>query len=204
MSARSIWLVRHGETVGGSSVRYLGSSDVALAEIGREQMQRLAGRLTAQRFAALVHSPMARAVASARILAEALREQPPVVEVEAAFTEVHFGALEGLTEGEIEQRLPDWYRDWKAARVDRYPDGETFAGFAERVETGWQHCLERHPRGDLLLVAHKGVIKRVLAHALGLPWSEVRPWPLDLASLCVLEQARGRFTLLRFNEFGPT
>ena len=36
---RRIVLVRHGETVGNSSLRFHGSSDVALSDEGREQMR---------------------------------------------------------------------------------------------------------------------------------------------------------------------
>ena len=42
MAVRRLVLVRHGETEGESSVRFHGSGDVALSNLGRRQMQGVA------------------------------------------------------------------------------------------------------------------------------------------------------------------
>ncbi|MFO1052629.1 MAG: histidine phosphatase family protein [Planctomycetota bacterium] len=200
---RRLWLVRHGETVGGSSERYFGSTDIALSALGREQVERLAPRLGSCAFAALVHSPLSRAVDSARILCERLAAPPGIVEVEDDLREVDFGDLEGLTRGEIEARFPGFFDDWRAGRTHGYPGGESSAGFRARVAAGIDRALARHPAGDVCVVAHRGVIKSVLVHLLGLSWAQVRPWSLDLGSASILVHAEGdRWTLDRYNLIG--
>jgi len=64
-----IVLVRHGETVGQSSIRYFGATDVALSQRGREQMREAALALPGNAFPLVVSSPLSRAWESARIVA---------------------------------------------------------------------------------------------------------------------------------------
>ncbi len=57
---RRIVLVRHGETVGNSSVRFHGSGDVALSDEGRRQMRETAFRLRSEIFDLVMASPLQR------------------------------------------------------------------------------------------------------------------------------------------------
>jgi hypothetical protein len=58
-------LVRHGETVGNSSIRYYGRTDLALSDLGRAQMRgaalTLAGLLGARPLTRVFASPLIRA-----------------------------------------------------------------------------------------------------------------------------------------------
>ena len=192
---RRIVLVRHGETVGESSIRFHGSTDVALSDVGRRQIGALADRLCDDVFHAVVHSPLARARESAEILCAALAFTPEAVEAEPAFREVDFGANEGLTAEEIAAARPDWFARWRAGEVDRYPDGESIEGFRRRVAAGFHDACARHPRGDLLLVVHKGVVKAVLAACLAWTEESLRRFPVELGGTTVLRQSGSRFDL---------
>ena len=169
-------LVRHGETEGESSIRYHGRTDVALSELGRAQM-RLAGRAIAAdhggaNFARVFSSPLVRASEGARIVAG---ESAPLVTIDE-FAEVHFGLFEGLTADEIRQRYPGEFARWNADRLApgyTYPEGESRAGFANRVERGLERMLALWtPRGDseaddALLIAHRGVIRAIVRKLTG-------------------------------------
>ncbi|MEE9127453.1 MAG: histidine phosphatase family protein [Planctomycetota bacterium] len=200
MEERSLYLVRHGETVGESSVRYYGRTDVALSDVGRAQVQALAPLVRHVAFQAVVHSPLVRAQESAEILAAELLEPPALTEAAPDLIEVDFGDIEGLTDGEIAAKMPGWYRDWKAGSAPGFPGGETFSGFAQRMETAIDGLLARHPAGNLLVVAHKGVIKRALAHLLGLSPDAAAKINLDLGSLSVIACSdRQQLTLKHLN-----
>ena len=165
--AARFFLVRHGETEGESSIRYHGRTDVPLAELGRAQM-RLAGRAIetrhgAKKFARVFSSPLVRASEGARIVAG---DSVPLVTIDE-FVEVHFGLFEGLTADEIRERYPDEFARWNADRLApayTYPEGESRASFAERVERGLERILTLWtPRDhDALLVAHRGVIRAIV------------------------------------------
>ncbi len=160
-------LVRHGETVGESSIRYHGRTDVALSELGRAQM-RLASRAIETRhggidFTRVFSSPLVRATESARIVAG---DSAPLITIDE-FAEVHFGLFEGLTADEIRERYPDEFARWNADRLAptyTYPAGESRAAFTDRVERGLERMLALWtPRGDdALLIAHRGVIRAIV------------------------------------------
>jgi broad specificity phosphatase PhoE len=160
-------LVRHGETEGESSIRYHGRTDVTLSELGRAQM-RLVGRAIetrrrAKTFARVFSSPLVRASEGARIVAG---DSAPIVTIDE-FAEVHFGLFEGLTADEIRERYPEEFARWNADRLAptyTYPEGESRADFANRVERGLERMLTLWtPRDDdALLIAHRGVIRAIV------------------------------------------
>src|SRR2546421_1431415 len=99
-----VFLVRHGATVLSAEDRFAGATDVPLSEEGREQTRRLAERLSQEKIAAIVASPMGRTMETARILAE-----PHALEVEErdGLREISHGHWEQMTRREVEQRFPD-------------------------------------------------------------------------------------------------
>ena len=193
---RRLFLVRHGETEGESSIRYHGRNDVPLAEEGRRQARALISHLAGIRPVAIVHSPLQRARESAEILQVGLKLSEELLEEDEGLTEVFFGDIEGMTAGEIAVAMPEWFESWQAGRSEGFPGGETNADFAARVRQAFQALVERHPQGDLLAVAHRGVLRWGMQHLLG-P-GETRDLIVDLGSLTVL-RASDRYELETFN-----
>lgn len=186
MTERFLYLVRHGETVGESSIRYHGRNDVALSGLGREQITRLRPLVQHVPFRAVVHSPLSRARESAQILTDALQRDPGLVEEAPDLAEVDFGAMEGMTEAEIAMSLPDWFTAWKAGTATGYPGGETFDGFGARVGQAIDGVLARHETGNLLIVVHKGIIKRAMGRLLKMSTEAMDRLNPELGSLTVL------------------
>ena len=92
---RRIVLIRHGETDGESSVRFHGSSDVALSEAGRAHLRAAARTLRGEVFDLVVASPLRRSWEAAWIVSGGAP-----VRLEEDFREIAFGRWEGLTAGE--------------------------------------------------------------------------------------------------------
>ena len=88
---RRLVLIRHGETTGQSSIRFHGSSDVALSDEGRVQMREAARGLRTEVFDLIVASPLRRSWESARILSGGAP-----VRLEPDFREIDFGRWEGI------------------------------------------------------------------------------------------------------------
>jgi broad specificity phosphatase PhoE len=158
-----IELLRHGEPVGGR--RYRGKLDDALSEKGWQQMWHAVGdRADWQQ---IVTSPLQRCSAFAMALGE--RHGLPV-KVDARFAEVGFGSWEGRTREELEAEVPG-----QVARFLRDPVGNRPAGaellddFTTRVQAGLGDVLQTHAGQRVLLVAHAGVIRSIMAHVLGMP-----------------------------------
>lgn len=158
-SAHTIVLVRHGETVGESSIRYYGATDVALSGLGRSQMRATATRLAGRAFSLVVASPLSRARESADIVAPGAR-----VLVDERLREIDFGSWEGLTAEEIALRDPELYRAWQTGRPGfEYPLGEHRAGFRARIAESVDAILAGS-EPEILVVVHKGVIRQIVAH----------------------------------------
>ncbi len=153
-------IVRHGETVGDSRIRYHGINDVVLSSVGRAQSRHAEAVLAGEEFDHVISSPLARAWQTATILAPG-RD----IEIEDGLREVNFGRWEGLTREEIAKRDPILYDDWQAGGADfDYPGGDRRSDFRLRVVEALGRVLDRPGRSGLV-VAHKGVI-RVLVESL--------------------------------------
>ena len=157
-------LVRHGEAEGSVRGRCCGSLDPPLSDDGRRQM-RQASRLV-QRLAAVAiyASPRQRALDSARTL-----EMGAPLIIDERLCEIDFGLLEGLTYNEVADRYPDVWRLWMQAPVEvAFPEGERFDAFSARVDLAVAELTARHRGDGIVIVAHGGVNRLILARALGL------------------------------------
>jgi broad specificity phosphatase PhoE len=157
-----IVLVRHGETVGESSIRFHGANDVALSAKGREQARQASMLVSGDGVDRVFSSSLSRAWQTACILAPRR-----LVRLEPDFREIHFGRWEGLTKEEIAVRDPALYADWQAKKGGfEYPDGEARGHFRMRVLRGLEGV-----RGcgaeSAMVVAHKGVVRTIAEALLG-------------------------------------
>lgn len=186
---RRLWLVRHGETAGQSSVRFHGSNDVLLSDEGRAQVAALAPWLHGVSFAGVIHSPMARAIESATILADACQLSRQVLEVDERLREISFGDCEGMTAAEIEAAFPDFWREHRAGRAAAFPGGEPFGDYAGRVGGAARDWMAGEWPGDLLVVGHRGTVRQFARALLGWPKGRDDPFAVELGSLTVLREA---------------
>ncbi len=165
-----IVLVRHGETVGESSIRYYGATDVALSDLGREQVRRARLALPGDGFDLVLTSPLSRAWESARIV-----HPEGGIRLVAELREIDFGDWEGLTAEEIRARDPVRYEDWQRKRSGfEFPGGERRADFQRRIDTAVDGMLSSG-FSSLLVVVHKGVIRAIARRLLAAELPEGEP-----------------------------
>ena len=164
--ATRVVLVRHAETEKSGRGRCYGRLDVRLSPQGLRQAQALAAALAGPPLAAVYTSPLSRALDTARPIAAAQGLEPAVIE---ALAELDFGEVEGLRYDEIEAQRPELFRAWmdEPARV-RFPGGEGLPNLRARVVPALAEIRAHHEGHAVAVVAHGGVIRVVLADALGL------------------------------------
>jgi len=182
----TIDLMRHGEPVGGS--RYRGQIDDPLSDKGWQQMHdAVAGHAP---WDAIVSSPLTRCRAFAEELAAAL--QLPLA-LQADFKEIGFGSWEGKTRAELAEIDPQQLQKFYQDPIKYRPEGaEALADFSARVTAEWQGMVEAQLGEHLLVVAHAGVIRVLICHALGLPVEQMFRLQISNASISriILDQAR--------------
>ena len=164
--ATRVVLVRHAAAEESARGRCYGRLDVLLSPRGLRQAEALAGALADHPLAAVYASPLTRALDTARPIAAAQGLEPAVLD---ALAELDFGEVEGLRFDEIEVAHPELFRTWMddPARV-RFPAGEGLDDLRARVLPVLAEIRARHEREAVAVVAHGGVIRVVLAEALGL------------------------------------
>lgn len=153
-----IAILRHGEPVGGRRFRGSGADD-PLSATGWRQMN--ASMSQTGVWGSVVTSPLRRA----RDFAEAFATRNGLPwRVEDDLREIGMGSWEGRAPDEIAAADPDGYAAYYADPVACMPPGaEPLANFRTRVAAALD-ALEGP--GPVLVVAHAGVARVALAHAL--------------------------------------
>jgi alpha-ribazole phosphatase len=151
-----LYLVRHGITKANQERRYVGWTDVPLAEEAPARLENL-GRLTAdcdwQHIAA---SDLKRCMETAAVIVPGKSYQ-----TDPRLREMDFGSWEMKTYDQL-QAVPR-YRKWIDNMEKESPEnGETIHAFRERVESWLSDFLSAYPKGRVLVITHGGVIRQLL------------------------------------------
>ena len=172
MSERRLYLIRHGRPDYDSTARLTTPQgeqyDPPLGEVGLEQSRLLAHRLSLlPKPAALYSSTLARARQTAQVYAE--RAGIEVIERDD-LCEWFGGEWEEKDFEEIFREHPEaieLFRNqnpaWHLA-----PGSETAEAFQRRCVAAVEDIIATHPAGDVIVVAHGGVINAYFAHILGI------------------------------------
>jgi probable phosphoglycerate mutase len=175
--ARTIFLIRHGETVGNAG-RIVQRPDSPLSPRGMLQAQRLGERLASARVARILSSDLARAA----VTAEALRRATGApVEYEPLLHERNFGDIRGTAYADLgfDMFAPDYAP----------PNGESWEVFHARVDRAWTRVqtVAAVIEGPLAVVTHGLVCRSLAARHLVLPAGATAPERWENTSLTVVE-----------------
>ncbi len=174
-------LIRHGEPVGGR--RYRGRTDDPLSDKGWAQMRAAVG--DARPWQAIVSSTLSRCMEFAQELAA--RHALPL-EPDPRLIELGFGSWEGHTPEELRREDPErLLRFWDDPFSHGPPGAEPLAQFEQRVLEAWRELIARHGGRHVLIVAHAGVIRTIVAHVLGIPLKHIFRVQVPSAGLTRIE-----------------
>jgi probable phosphoglycerate mutase len=190
---RTILLARHGIHAEVGHV-LSGRSDIALADEGRAQAERLAEWLDRVQLASIHTSPRARTQQTAAPAAARARLLPVVA---PALDEIDFGAFTGRDFASLDADA-EWQR-WNAERdTARCPNGETMA---EAVERAWRY-IHAIPASDApaLCVTHCDVIRGLVARHLGVSFTGIYGFDCDPGSVTTLQLSDTGTRLIALNE----
>nr|VFJ88817.1 MAG: alpha-ribazole phosphatase [Candidatus Kentron sp. H]VFJ90373.1 MAG: alpha-ribazole phosphatase [Candidatus Kentron sp. H]VFJ97023.1 MAG: alpha-ribazole phosphatase [Candidatus Kentron sp. H] len=202
---KRLLLIRHCETILGQGEepgerRYIGRTDPPLGKAGVEAARGLPARvcpsLPRGEPTAVVSSPARRAVETARPIA---REGGLPMERDPDLWEIDFGRWEGMRFPEIAARDPALVDEWaRGLRGFRFPGGEGLWEFQERVARAGDRMRDR-PEEWLVIVTHGGVIRFLLCHFLGLPYSSHLSFEVGMGSVTRLRLYEGGAVLTGLN-----
>jgi broad specificity phosphatase PhoE len=189
---RRLFLCRHAETDALTVDGLMRCEDpIPLTERGVTQAQALA-EVFREIPAAEVHtSPMDRAAHTARVLAGPDRR----VILNPALREISLGDLDGAHSRDIFAAAPGWLADPDAA----LPGGESLNEVTRRAGDALEEILARSTERDVIVMAHGGVNRGVIARLLGMPMERAHRIRQDWACVNVLDRAAGRWWIGTLN-----
>lgn len=171
-----IFLIRHGQPLQHSGRIFLGQADVPLSERGKEEAAAAGDRLIrlGARPKRIYASDLSRAKETADIVSERLGGVPVVPD--KLFREMAMGSWDGELIEDIKMKFPGEYeKRGDDPRNYRTPGGENFYELRGRVlrefhriftedfreakgEAGYSSVPDMEDPGDLVIVAHLGVL----------------------------------------------
>ena len=186
-----VYLVRHGETAWSLSRQLTGRADIPLTPRGEAAARELAGLLRGRRFAQVWVSPLQRARQTADLAGVGEHAR-----IEADLSEWDYGDYEGKRTAEVEAARPGWNLFEHGC-----PGGESLQDIDARAGRVVERI--RALEADVLVVAHRDIIRLIIARWLGLPARDARLFYLDTSSISILGYHPGRDDpVIRMLNFG--
>jgi probable phosphomutase (TIGR03848 family) len=199
----TVILLRHGRTSANASGTLAGRTPgVHLDDLGRQQAERAAERVSVVPLAALVTSPLERCKETARAVASRQGAKPRIVN-DKALTECDYGEWQGRKLREL-ARLALWKTVQTNPSAATFPGGESLAEMQARAVSAVRRrdaaIGDAHGADAVwLAVSHGDLIKSVLADALGMHLDLFQRINVDPAAISVIRYTDARPYVLASN-----
>jgi|SRR5579884_1602557 len=180
----AVYVIRHPQTTWNVVSRYQGRLEPPLSREGEAQARLLARAFAGQDVAAVITSPLCRALTVGRDISVAT--DSPLI-VDQRFTEIGLGEWEGLTIDELRARYPDLLRCWhETPDTAQIPGGEALSDVAMRATDALGDIFRGYPAGNVVVVTHSVVVRVLAARAVGLDLNAVHRLPASNAGITTL------------------
>ena len=167
-----VWLVRHGETAWTITGQHTGRTDIPLTPRGEDEARRLGVLLRQMRFGDVFTSPLERSRQTCELAGFDVRAEPDLMEWD-------YGSYEGRRSSEIRAERPGW-----RLFEDGCPGGETMSAVSARADSVIDRV--RHCSGNVLLFAHRDILRILAARWLDLAAREGQRLYLHTGSVSML------------------
>ena len=184
MLETTLLIVRHPETVANVTGRFVGRGDSPFTAEGHLQARRLPAKIASFCPDEVWTSPLRRAF----IVAEkASRLAAVPLNADERLVELDFGDAEGMTFEEISEAGLAF--NYHSASKPVAPGGESRGSIERRVAAVADELTQRG--GRYAVVAHGGVVRAMLVHALGLKHTDVWAFHVHNAQLVTIHVVDG-------------
>lgn len=195
---RYIYLVRHAkpELPHGGRI-YYGRTDYPLSDEGIKKAKTLVPYLRGINFNFVYSSNLIRARHTAELI---LPERKGDIREAAGLNEIDLGEWEGRTFDEVRSSWEELYEK-RGSCFDSVPppQGESFKDLQARVVPAFEEILHRHVNGNILIVAHGGVIWTLMCRILGFRLNDMFYYPMDYCGIHLLRQSGEHIRMIKYN-----
>jgi 2,3-bisphosphoglycerate-dependent phosphoglycerate mutase len=147
-----LYLIRHADVENPHKVLYGHLDGFDLSALGRAQAAAVGDRLRAEDIRRIVHSPLARAVETSRLINERL-DRPAILEADPELREAEFSRyLQGVPYWQVPLRRPLWFVH--KAKRGLVPGDESIERLGARVLDVVKRLAREHPGETMAVVSH--------------------------------------------------
>jgi alpha-ribazole phosphatase len=184
---QKIYLLRHGAIQGDDRKTYVGQIDLPLSPEGIDQAKAWHRFFQNNLPDNIFCSDLKRCVLTAKIIAEPFLDR---ICVKKEFREISLGRWDGVLMEDVRKNYP---RQWALRGNDlkgfRPSGGESFSDLAKRVVPAFNQICENTP-SDMIIVAHAGVNRVILAKLMGFDLNRIFEIPQDYSTAHLIEITR--------------
>jgi 2,3-bisphosphoglycerate-dependent phosphoglycerate mutase len=146
-----------------------------------KQAHALADGLLGRGIEVLYSSDLGRALQTAEIIGAKLNLS---INVDPRLRERHLGSMQGLTKEEFQRRCPEEWAAFDTGDPDYvFPGGESARQRYERSVACVEELAQRHPKDNVLVVTHGGVLNGLFYKAIDIPLFKPRRFSLFNAAI---------------------
>lgn len=198
----TVLLLRHGQSTANAEGILAGwMPGVELDEVGWEQAESVARRLTEVRISAILTSPLERCRQTAEAIKAQRRKDLPL-HTEVGLAECRYGDWTGQPL-EVLAKEPLWDTVQNHPSGVMFPEGESLAGMQSRAIKAVRQWNRRlGPKATYVAVTHGDVIKSLLADALGMHLDLFQRIRVDPCSISAIHYTEERTYVARVNDVG--
>ncbi len=185
-------LVRHGEIA--TRGLLCAGRDEPLSATGKTQLETLKPGL---KWDLVVSSPYKRCADFAQELASS--QGLPLI-IDPAWREIDFGAWTDVTRESIwASERQQLLQLWSDPMNFSAPGGESMLDFTNRVQSAFAELLEAQQGKSILMLSHAGVVRAIVANALGIDYHSTQKFNVEHAKINRLRAyPDGEFSLLNW------
>ncbi len=194
------YIVRHAEKEKGDFYNpRLKHQDQPINPKGRADSQKLWAYFSDKQVAAIYVSGYQRTGQTIEYVAKQLGITPIIDE---RLNELDSGDLDPLSDEEIQERYPDFWKAYRERTADfRFPGGETGEEACHRIADFLEEKRGAHDAGNVILVSHEGLIRQLMCHIMGLPVYKRGNFQVDFCGIMEItyQPEFNNWKLIRFN-----
>ena len=186
-----VFLLRHGQTCGSDTKRFIGITDVDLDPTGLLQASYWKQAFGSINLNAIYSSSLNRCDYTAQLIANGKK----IIKTRA-LNEINMGSWDGQTFDLIKKDQPEEFKK-RGRYIDTFkaPKGESFYDVSLRAVPFFNRCARDMEKGmekgmgdKILIVTHAGVIRVILCHILKLKLKEMFQIKLSFGQLFVFKK----------------
>lgn len=197
----TIYIIRHAEKErGGFYNPRLRHQDEPINQTGRAQAYKLWSYLCDKQIAAIYVSAYQRTMQTIEYVAQQSGITPIVDE---RLNEIDNGILDNLSEEEVQQQFPDFWKVYRERTADfRFPGGETGTEACSRIAGFIEEKRRVHDNENIVLVSHEGLIRQLMCHLMNIPVHKRGNFYVDFCGITEItyQPDYKAWKLIRFNQ----